>query len=499
MKLKKMSALALSVLLLSSCVKDADYDPNGNEPFDEGTGNTTFVFSVNNSDAGLTKSVTSGDAEDSGEHDLGVAEEYAVKSVRVFLFDPTTKTFIKSLDLQNISNPSVDQTTKMVDYTSQKQEVDPGSYHVFAVANSNFSFTSGSLTDFLASVDKTTYSAGYITKVPAEGFVMTNRGADNMNIDVPQNKEVVVKIILERVVAKVDIGVKGQSNVFDLSHGGKKYASVTLGNYQMVNFPKTYNMYRHVADLPTFAAPASYDIPTNFGNISNNNGYAIDPLFFLKDPAKTGTFDYTHFVQPYVGFKVDKANWTAITSAALARQYCLENTLFQTSQINGYTTGVIFKATVTPTEVLTATGTTTSPNNTIYYAGYKFYNSIKDLVAIVGKISIGGTLINENTSDADLAKKNIRRIRKDASAAYSCYYNYWMKHHDNGNPAVMGVMEFGIVRNNHYILRVAKIADIGSGTVIPDPIEPDEKLSYLTVELAVKPWVVRDQGDVELK
>lgn len=69
-----------------------------------------------------------------------------------------------------------------------------------------------------------------------------------------------------------------------------------------------------------------------------------------------------------------------------------------------------------------------------------------------------------------------------------CYYPYWIRHANNNKPAVMGVMEFAIVRNNIYDLTVKGMNSWGfSGTDIPDPKDPDEDgTARINVELYVK-------------
>lgn len=81
-----------------------------------------------------------------------------------------------------------------------------------------------------------------------------------------------------------------------------------------------------------------------------------------------------------------------------------------------------------------------------------------------------------------------------------CYYPYWIRHANNNKPAVMGVMEFAIVRNNIYDLTVKGMNSWGfSGTDIPDPEDPDEDgTARINVELYVKNWVVRSNGDIIL-
>lgn len=82
-----------------------------------------------------------------------------------------------------------------------------------------------------------------------------------------------------------------------------------------------------------------------------------------------------------------------------------------------------------------------------------------------------------------------------------CYYPYWIRHANNNNNALMGVMEFAIVRNNIYELKVAGMDGLGfSGTEnVPDPDNPDEDSSAkIRVVLYVKNWVVRSNDGIIL-
>ena len=65
---------------------------------------------------------------------------------------------------------------------------------------------------------------------------------------------------------------------------------------------------------------------------------------------------------------------------------------------------------------------------------------------------------------------------------------------------VMGIMEFGIVRNNIYDLTIEGISGFGlSSTDVPDPDTPDEEKNYyLKVNLFVRDWVVRSNSGIIL-
>lgn len=81
------------------------------------------------------------------------------------------------------------------------------------------------------------------------------------------------------------------------------------------------------------------------------------------------------------------------------------------------------------------------------------------------------------------------------------YHKFWIRHDDNGNDGVMGVMEFCIVRNNVYQLYVTGIR--GLGDPLPytpgkdDPNTPDESDDVtIDVTIYVKNWVKRTNKDI---
>ena len=71
-----------------------------------------------------------------------------------------------------------------------------------------------------------------------------------------------------------------------------------------------------------------------------------------------------------------------------------------------------------------------------------------------------------------------------------CYYPYWIRHSNNGKSDEMGIMEFGIVRNNIYKLSVKSLNGFGITKLHPDTPDEDDQL-YLAVDLYVEEWVLR--------
>lgn len=116
-------------------------------------------------------------------------------------------------------------------------------------------------------------------------------------------------------------------------------------------------------------------------------------------------------------------------------------------------------------------------------------NVPEDLAKMRKAVTDAGIVIYQSSDD------------KDYGAGYYCYYYYWNRHNDNYKDGTMGPMEFDVVRNNVYKLRVDNIMRLGHPRIPendpnnPDPKTPDESdLIYLDVQIDIVPWVVRING-----
>lgn len=490
---KLASLLFIATFALYSCINDANVAAlDMTDPDQEG--NLALVCEIPN--VSETRN-----AESSGATDTGSESEYKVNKLTIYLFDATTKAFVEQKELTNFTYAAPNGSS--IRYNTKKITVKPGFYNIFAIANGKIAATDFSTQDkFLASVDKSTYSQGKISNVPESGFMMSNRGAANLNVVVDEptkSKTTNISISLERVVAKIELTQLKESFQL-LDDDGKPYCTIKLNNFRIMNLATEFYTFRHTAVLNDFQEPSSYT-SANFGNISDNNCYVIDPYFFKKSPNEDDAKNFTNadgfFADALVEIDKDDKKWTGMnTPGNWSYIYCLENCMFSTAQKNAYTTGVMFKATVdiATDHVFDEKGqVVNNPNNwptRLYFCGKKFYTSID---AIKFKYEIPD-YITSGSSAEELAKVHIKYF--DKTANYSCYYNYWIKHLDNNSPE-MGVMEFGIVRNNVYKLSVSKISDIGTGEPPIKPEQPDENDAVLEIDFSVFPWVIRDQN-VEL-
>lgn len=494
---KTIYALLMACATLCGCSQSKDVDvtdsPNGVET--EETANVVFQLQANTSPA--TRSV-----EDSYSHVQGTADEYLVNNARVYLFDAPTKLFVKSILLTNLTRTGSDTSGNII-YETERVSVPQGTYDIFVTANTDRQINKQAEDEFLADIDSTSYVRGHIEDISG-GIVMTNRAQDNAGTVIAnkaENEDNVVNIVLERVLARLDIAKNAET--FQLTDDNSKmYATVTLEGYYIVNLPRYYYSYRHAAVLTSMEEPV-WNINEHFGNVKDVNGYVIDPYFFKK------TIDASRFSNSdkyYENFFGDYANPSAVTwtpfktvgeTPEYNSVYCLENCTLAPAQKNGYSTGVVFQAKIEPYNNvyhLDASGNLTLLNDknqypeVLYYFNYNFYDSAEALAAAVGVETISGMSL-----DLYQAKKF-----EKTDDGYRCYYNYWIRHLDNYKPTSMGVMEFAVVRNNLYRMLVTNVSGLGSSVLPVDPDTPDEGEAYLKVVLNVKPWIVRDLTNIVL-
>lgn len=432
----------------------------------------------------------------------GVPEEYQVNSARVYLFDGPTQLFVKSIPLTNLTRTGTDANGNVI-YETDHVTLPQGTYDIFVTANTDRVINKSTEAEFLANIDSLTYVRGLIDDI-SKGIVMTNRASDNAGIVIAhqtENADNVVKIALERVLARIDIA-KGAESFQLTDDNSKLYATVTLDGHYIVNLAKYYYSFRHAAVLTSLNEP-TWSINEHFGNVKDVNGYVVDPYFFKKSIDAT---NFSNSDKYYENFYGDYSNPQAVTwtpfkpvsaTPAYNTTYCLENCCLAPAQKNGYSTGVVFRAIMEPYNNvyhLTSNGDMelvtdkTKYPEVLYYHNYKFYDSAEALAAAIGVGSLVGT---------DLSMYQARKFEK-TDDGYRCYYTYWIRHLDNYKATSMGVMEFGIVRNNLYRLLVTNVSGLGYQELPVNPDIPDEGETFLKVVLNVKPWIVRDQTNIVL-
>lgn len=175
----------------------------------------------------------------------------------------------------------------------------------------------------------------------------------------------------------------------------------------------------------------------------------------------------------------------------------------------GITTGVVFKGEFTPVDRTVWNGNVIYIYNNIVYGDF---NALKDYVD-KNPNSVVAAAFKEVSSftapgEKDPSENLLTGLSSDGhngftayepeqkgmgdKAIYVMYYFYYNRHNSNGNNNLMGINEFGVVRNNVYKLSVTKVGALGSPKSPDNPDNPDEEENaYFTVNCLVMPWTVR--------
>ncbi len=415
--------------------------------------------------------------------------EYTVSHLELFFFDAETKKFITKAVINDLTQDE-DSYDKQYDisYIIRSLGIRVGLYNVFAIANYDYSPISVNNQDELINLtDNITYQTGMEANIPDKVPVMTNRATSQLSIDLTPwaGKKYVMAIELERVLAKIQVGVA--QNGFELKHGDKKYAEVNLTNYKLVNLNKNYYLFQHNDVMSELGSQPQFQLPDHFsGYTEEGNQYVVDPYFYRKTSSIS---DANKFAEHYVSWfgKFNTENFASMPAAGNhGYVYILENTSFKTCQKNGYSPGVVFKGAVSPVFVYLYDNKTNTlveeqrPEywpHTIYLYKYNFYGSIQAINVA------SGLLLDELVTYTDLQLKTygIKQCKFNMGV-YETYYTYWIRHRINAGEQ-MGPMSYGVVRNNFYKLTVAGVSGIGDSEIVPDIMRDNYPNSYVDIEV----------------
>ena len=413
--------------------------------------------------------------------------EYIISHLELFFFDAETGKFVSKAVADNlIQETDPPYVSYDITYVVESIRIKVGVYNIFAIANYHYIPDDISNQDeFLEMTDAITYQDGIEPSIPDEGPVMTNRATSLVSVNlVPwANKPYVLAIDMERVLAKLEIGVK--ENKFELSHDGTKYADINITNYKLVNLNKRYYLFQHTDILSTFSKKPDFRFPYNFGDYNEESDqYVVDPFFYDKIADQTTADKFKNYYASWYGtFTTD--NFASIPVAGnYGYAYILENTAYKTNQKNGYLPGIVFKAAVSPVFVylydnksrtLVKEDRAEYWSHTIYLYNYNFYGSIQAVNVA------SGLMLDEleTYSDAQLKAYGIK-LCKFNMGVYETYYTYWIQHR-TGFVEKMSSMNYGVVRNNYYRIHVAGISGLGDSQIVPDIMRDNYPNSYVDV------------------
>lgn len=502
---KKIFATLAIATVLASCTSDLDgidETPANPKPIRRCT--AVVDLSVQAPTADATTQTPSGangprrasaETADKDTVSLSLPDEYKVHNVVLYLYNAQTGNFADSIHLTRFAGLDKTEHGTMC-FRSDSIRLEPGDYRVYAVANAPTAAGKiGNDQSLLTTVAK---GKSIMSVIGTEGLTMSNRGGSAQNVRVSTDSVTHIEIALERAVAKVEIGKRfGSYELKDKN--GSVYAKVTPGSFYFVNLSRDYYLFRHTGKFDKNSTP-NRDQYTwsldNYTDIPDTDGYLIDPHFFDKQWDTSNTFDGSTIFDNALTEIVRTGREYEATlfpeAGSYSKSYILENANFWTAQREGYTTGVIIKGILTPekSRCFDEHGNNIDPQGVhcLYYFNYNFYTSLAAVKAVGG-----GNIPSGDISARELETQyNIKYFPIDDKSLYACYY----KHLDNGEKRKLGVMEYGVVRNNWYRVTIADIAGLGSGVINIEPTRPVEEDDILLADYYVSPWQFRPDDTV---
>lgn len=507
-----MTGLAL---LATSCSSNDEALNGGDGTTSEGKTYAQIAISVANS---ATTRANPLDGMNTGDEAYGDDAEYTVKDLTVVLANENGIAMqVITPKLKTATN--ADDADKLVRVT-EPFKCTPGKYKVYVLAN--YKNSQDALTPIIkGSTDmKAEFGITGIAKLSTTGnFFMTNtfapkaqdiveKGATGKEVD-DAGKEMtdgktnlnLLTVDVERAVSKVTFD-NTDNQSFNVMVGDNKIATATLEGASLINLNK--KMYLVKDGQKATNKPVAGEWP-----------YPMDP-----------NYDQTSIDAVYCTANFEQTSATDFPAPSTATFYCPENTMKAEAQLNGQTTGVVYKVNYKPegkyytelakdgtdnysqmfakvlnladkdeaitdkifTEATTADGTFYSYNGYVFKskAAARLYKAIATTVGDASAVN-AAFKTNENDDDIQTYKEGY------------CYYTAWIKH----NPTSTVTMEqdkYGVVRNFWYELTVDNIKKLGySKPTYKDPTDPDDKAeASIQVKVNIKKWrVVKQNLDLE--
>lgn len=519
MKTKQLFFCSLTglALLATSCSSNDEALNGGDGTTSEGKTYAQIAISVANS--ATTRAV----AGNTGEYEYGEDAEYTVNDLTVVLANENG--IAMQVITPKMKEATVkDENDKLVRVT-EPFKCTPGKYKVYVLANYKNSQSSLSpiikgSTDMKAVfgiIDNTTLwkeNNFFMTNTSAPTEQTIDKNATKTEVD-DAGKEMtdgktnlnLLKVDVERAVSKVTFGNSDTQLSFDIKEGNNTIATATLEGASLINLNKKMFLVKD--------GTLAQNKPVN----TNDWPYPVDPNY-----NETSIDIATNFAQ------TTALEFTALKSAKF---YCPENTMTALAQLNGQTTGVVYKVKYVPegayyTELAAKNGT--DSYSKMFEKVLKLGVGVKD-EAITDKIfteataedKTAGTFYSYNgyvfktKAGARLYKAIATNTDKDPKTVNTdfqgnvndsdiqtytngyCYYTAWIKH----NPTSKIYLEqdkYGVVRNFWYELTVNSIKKLGySQPTYKDPTDPDDKAeAAIQVQVNIKKWrVVKQNLDLE--
>lgn len=512
-----MTGLAL---LATSCSSNDEALNGGDGTTSEGKTYAQIAISVANS--ATTRALTG----NTGDEAYGDDAEYTVNDLTVVLADKNDIA-VQVITPELKTATDANEADKVVRVT-KPFKCTPGSYKVYVLAN--YRNSQSSLSPIIkGSTDmKTVFSlrdlAGIAKLYESGNFFMTNVSApEATNIDEKANKKEVddagkemqeggatnlnlLTVNVERAVSKVTFN-NTDNQLFEIKVGGNTIAKANLEGVSLINLNK--KMYLVKDGTPAQNKPAG---------VTDAWPYPMDP-----------NYSQTSIDAAYCETNFEQTRATVFPAPSTATFYCPENTMEASAQLNGQTTGVVYKVNYKPegdyyTELAAENGTDSYSQmfeavlklgtvnidplitKTIFTDADNTDGTFYSYNGYVFRSKAGARLYKAIATNTDHDPKTVNtafqnpEIDKDIQTYTKgvCYYTAWIKHNPNGT--TMQQDKYGVVRNFWYELTVDNIKKLGySKPTYEDPKTPDDKAeASIQVKVNIKKWrVVKQNLDLE--
>lgn len=518
--MKKLMMMALAATVMFSCQKiDGGGDQNENG---EAYAQVSFKFSdVANSKVSPEPGQFGDDEED------GKGNENAMTDALIIGYNTDgTLGFLKYMLRSDFTPTSGVEVT----YTSKTFSVGSGEYNMYVVLNPVAPTGSGATTEdkykdmndykteaafkYMKYTWATSGDDVFPTTIDGKFLMSSARGAKNFTADPEKNTvtnpAIVGPIYVERIVAKITYKAANATNTYALTQqiGGTSVGSVKFENYDLVNLRNDSYLLRRATEdnvVPDGTESANnaligqLEIPTSGTGTATN--YVVDNKYFVKQNPFVAANVNGIFKNLYSATRDFKELPTSTADEAIL-SYTLENTMHVNAQLNGNSTGIIFKAKVTPASTAWSGGDKTAKrtDGTFFKYNDLLFNNIKDIADYTKFDALKNYATGATSPVSESGSETIAELEAlfnglgiDIYTEGYCYYPFWIRHANNNNPTVMGIMEFAIVRNNIYKLSINSVSKIGKHTPDIDPEDPDEDgEAFLKVQVDILKWVVRN-------
>lgn len=520
MKTKQLFFCSLTglALLTASCSSNDEALNGGDGTTSEGKTYAQIAISVANS--ATTRTTTPGNT---GDEAYGDDAEYTVNDLTVVLANENDIAMqVITPTLKTATN--TDDDDKLVRVT-EPFKCTPGTYKVYVLAN--YKNSQDALTPIIkGSTDmKAEFGITNIAKLSTtDEFFMTNVSApEGQEInEAATGKELndagkdetkegaatnlnILTVNVERAVSKVTFD-NTDNQSFDVMVGDNKIATATLEGASLINLNK--KMYLVKEGRTATNKPAG---------VTDKWPYPMDP-----------NYSQTSIDEAYCKANFEQRIATNFPAPSATKFYCPENTMADAAQLNGQTTGVVYKVKYAPEaayytelaaengtdsyskmyeKVLALGGTEIAPTitNTIFTKADNEDGTFYSYNGYVFRSLAGARLykaIATNT-DGEAATVNgaFKTENNDGIQTYAegyCYYTAWIKHNPGGT--TMQQDKYGVVRNFWYELKVNSIKKLGySKPTYEKPTDPDDKAeASIQVQVKIKKWrLVKQNVDLE--